>query len=363
MRFCRKIGASLADDHGNSQRAKKLGNDNYYTAPMGTGPFKFVHHKKGQEARLEANKDYWGGAPYLDAVVMKPIPETAARVMALESGQVHAIYHVPPRDAERLKPDKRFEILTPNQQRAILAGFNVTKKPLDNPKVRQALNYAVDKKAINDRIFMGIAKIADSPVPPTVWGYFKTKDYTYDVEKAKQLLKEAGYPDGFEVTLHASPGRYLMDAEVIEAIQSYLQKVGVKVNIIKLEWAAFQTAQRKKVEESQIQMYFIGWGVPTLDADIIIKNYLKEGWGDLGLNTSYYSNPEVEKLVLAQRTAKDDKARLDALKKAQEIIMEDAPQIFLYTEPQIHAKSTKVQNLIISVTEMVDQMHLTWLSD
>jgi peptide/nickel transport system substrate-binding protein len=344
-------------------QVKKLGNDNYYTAPMGTGPFKFVYHKKGEEARLEANKDYWGGAPYLDAVVMKPIPETAARVMALESGQVHAIYHVPPRDAERLKTDKRFEVLTPNQQRAILVGFNVTKKPLDDPKVRQALNYAVDKKAINDRIFLGIPKIADSPVPQTVWGYVKTKDYTYDPEKAKQLLKDAGYPNGFEVTLHASPGRYLMDAEVIEAVQSYLQKVNVKVNIITLEWAAYQTAQRKKVEESQIQMFFIGWGVPTLDADIIIKNYLKEGWGELGLNTMYYTNPEVEKLVLAQRTAKDDKSRLDALKKAQEIIMEDAPQIFLYTEPQIHAKSTKVQNLIISVTEMVDQMHLTWLSD
>jgi len=94
------------------RRSRKLGNDNYYTAPMGTGPFKFVHHKKGEEVRLVANKEYWAGEPYLDAVLMKPIPETAARVMALESGQVHAIYHVPPRDAERLKPDKRFEVLT-----------------------------------------------------------------------------------------------------------------------------------------------------------------------------------------------------------------------------------------------------------
>lgn len=341
-------------------QVKKLG-DRYYTSPVGTGPFKFVHHIRGREVRLEANKDYWGGAPYLDAVVMRPIPETAARIMSLEAGEVDVAYHVPPRDAERLRRNPKFEVLTPAAQRKIFVGMNVLWGPFKDKRVRQALNHAVDKKAIVDRIFLGLAKITDSPIPHTGYGYIPTTTYEYAPAKARQLLAEAGVAGGFEATLHFSPGRYLMDTEVVEAVQSYLAAVGVRVRIIRMEWGAFQAVLRRGPEESAVQMFFIGWGLPTLDADLAVKDYMEDAWAPGGLNSMFYARPDLTRFILAQRYFAEPDRRMYALKKIQEIIMDDAPQIFLYTEPQIHAKRSDVRDFIISVTEMVDLMHRTWL--
>ncbi|MDR7543190.1 MAG: ABC transporter substrate-binding protein [Armatimonadota bacterium] len=341
-------------------QVRKLG-ERYYTAPMGTGPFRFVHHIRGREVRLEANREYWGGAPHLDAVLMRPIPETAARIMALEAGEVDVAYHVPPRDADRLRKNPRFEVLAPPPQRKIFIGMNVLWGPFRDKRVRQALNYAVDKQAIVDRIFLGLARVTDSPVPHTGYGYFPTRTYEYDPAKARRLLAEAGYPRGFEATLHFAPGRYLMDTEVVEAVQAYLAAVGVQMKIIRMEWGAYQAAQRKGPEESTLQMFFIGWGLPTLDADLAVKDYMQESWAPGGLNNMFYARRDLTDLILAQRYFAEPERRLYALKKIQEIIMEDAPQIFLYTEPQIHAKRADVRDFTISVTEMVDLMHRTWL--
>jgi len=341
-------------------QVKKLG-ANYFTAPVGTGPFKFVHHQKGREVRLVANKEYWGGVPYLEGVLMRPIPETAARIMALEAGEVDAVYHVPPRDAARLRANPKFAVLTPPPQRKIFIGMNVQWGPFKDKRVRQALNYAVDKKAIVDKIFLGLAKITDSPVPHTGYGYFPIKAYEYNPARARQLLAEAGYPNGFRATLHYGPGRFLLDTEVVEAVQFYLAAVGVKMEIIRMEWGAYQAVLRKSVQESDVQMFFIGWGLPTLDADLAVKDYTEEAWAPGGLNNMYYARDDLTRLILAQRFFTDSEKRLYALRKIQEIIMEDAPQIFLYTEPQIHAKKADVKDFIISVTEMVDQVHRTWL--
>jgi len=119
-------------------QVRKLGNKEYHKAPVGTGPFKFVHHIRGQEVRLEANEEYWGGRPYLDAIVVKPIPEVASRLMALEAGEVHVAYHVPPRDAKRYmdNPELGIDVLTPPQQRRMFIGLNVQWGPFRDPRVR-----------------------------------------------------------------------------------------------------------------------------------------------------------------------------------------------------------------------------------
>lgn len=345
-------------------QVQALGNEDYHTAPMGTGPFKFVYHKKGEEVRLEANPEYWGGAPYLDAVLMRPIPETAARLLALESGESQVIYHVPPRDAQRFidDPSLGIEVLTPPPQRLIFIGMNVQWGPFQDVRVRQALNYAVDKEAIVNNIFLGLTQVTDSPLPPTALCYHSTKYYEYDPDKARQLLADAGYPDGFEVTLHYGSGRYLLDSEVVEAVQAYLADVGVTVNVIPLEWAAYGGVIRKPVEESEVQMFFIGWGLPTLDPDLGIQTYRKEAWAP-GLNTMFYDNPQLSDLILAQRAATDPEERCEIVEQAQGVIMEDAPQIYLYYEPQVHAKRHEVHDFIISVTERVDQVHKTWLEE
>jgi len=343
-------------------QVQKLGNEDYHTAPMGTGPFKFVHHIKGQEVLVEANEDYWGGAPYLDAIAMRPIPETASRLMALEAGESHVIYNVPPRDAQRYKDDPSLgiEVLTPPQQRTIFIGMNNKWGPLQDVRVRQALNYAVDQQAIIDNILLGLTQPMDSPLPPACACYQSTKNYAYDPDKAKQLLAEAGYADGFEATLHYGAGRFLLDSEVVEAVQSYLADVGVDVEVIPLEWAAFQATWKKPLEESEIQLFFVGWGNPTVDPDLGTYTYVEASWPP-GLNAMFYSNPDLERLIPAQRAATDPVERCDIVEEIQEIIMEDVPQIFLYYEPQVHAKRTEANDVTISVTEQIDQMHKAWL--
>ena len=343
-------------------QVQKLGNEDYHTAPMGTGPFKFVHHIKGQEVLVEANEDYWGGAPYLDAIAMRPIPETASRLMALEAGDSHVIYHVPPRDAQRYidDPSLGIEVLTPPQQRTIFVGMNVKWGPFQDVKVRQALNYAIDQQAIIDSILMGLTEPMDSPLPPTCVCYQSTKNYAYDPDRARELLAEAGYADGFKATLHYGAGRYLLDSEVVEAVQSYLADVGVDVEVVALEWAAFQAAQKKPLEETEVQMFFVGWGNPTVDPDLGTYTYREASWPP-GLNAMFYSNPELEQLIPEQRAATDPAARCDIVNEIQEIIMEDAPQIFLYYEPQVHAKRSEARDVTISLTERIDQMHKAWL--
>ena len=343
-------------------QVQNLGNEDYYTAPMGTGPFKFVHHIKGQEVLVERNEDYWGGAPYLDAIAMRPIPETASRLMALEAGESDVIYNVPPRDAERYTndPSLGIEVLTPPQQRTIFVGMNNKWGPFQDVRVRQALNYAVDKQAIIDNILLGLTQQMDSPLPPACVCYKSTKNYEYDPAKARDLLAEAGYADGFEATLHYGAGRFLLDSEVVEAVQSYLADVGVKVEVIPLEWAAFQAEWKKPLEESEIQMYFVGWGNPTVDPDLGTYTYLEASWPP-GLNAMFYSNPELEQLIPAQRAATDPAARCEIVDEIQEIIMEDAPQLFLYYEPQVHAKRQEAHDVTISVTEQIDEMQKAWL--
>lgn len=345
-------------------QVQKLGNKDYHKAPVGTGPFKFVHHIRGQEVLLKANEDYWGGRPYLDAVVVKPIPEAASRLMALEAGEVHVAYHVPPRDAKRYmeNPDLGIDVLTPPQQRRMFIGLNVQWGPLKDPRVRRALNYAVDKEAIIESIFLGLTQPMDSPMPPTALCYTPAKYYEYDPEKARELLSEAGYPNGFEVTLHYGPGRYLMDTEVVEAVQYYLEQVGVRVKVIPLEWAAFGAMMRKPLEENQLQMFFIGWGLPTLDPELGVGPFSKAAWAP-GLNCMFYSNPTVEELIKAQRAATSLKERCEIVKRIQELIMEDAPFIALYYEPQIHAKRQEVHDFVISVTERIDEVLIrdTWI--
>ncbi|MEW6048717.1 MAG: ABC transporter substrate-binding protein, partial [Bacillota bacterium] len=212
-------------------QVQKLGNENYHTAPVGTGPFKYVEHIKGDHTLLSRNDEYWGGKPYLDEVYVKPIPEAGARVMALESGEVDVVFNVPPRDVPRLEQNPKIRVIQPPAQRTMHVGINVTRGPLKDKRVRQALNYAVDKQAIVDNIFLGKTYVSDAPVAKNVFGYHSTRVYNYDPEKAKALLKEAGYPNGFSVTLTYSPGRFLMTEEVVQAIQNDLAKVGVKVTL------------------------------------------------------------------------------------------------------------------------------------
>lgn len=323
---------------------KKLGDD-YYKQPIGTGPYKFVEHIKGTQVKLVANPEYWGTKPLVEEIVMKPIPEASARVMALESGASHIITNVPPADYFRLKDNPKFYAMPALSQRSMHVSINTKRGPLKDVRVRQALNYAVDKKTIIDRIFKGTAIMMDCPgIPPASFGYTKIGVYEYNPAKAKELLAAAGYPNGFEVELAYGVGRFLMDTEVVEAIQSYLAAVGVKAKIAPSEWAAFRARESEPVDKCTVELAFVGFGLPNLDADQALHDFHSEAWPPLGLEPTFYSNPKFDQLFDLGRSTTDVTKRKNAYREATQILFDEAPWIFLFYEPQLHLARSEVKN-------------------
>lgn len=329
-------------------------------APVGTGPFKFDKWVRGEYVRVVRNNAYWGQKPYLDSVVFKVVPSDATRLVLLETGQVHAIMRVPPPDASRVAATPGLEIVNVPSVRTIYIGFNNQKAPWTDKRVRQALNYAVDKEAIVKEILGGAGGVSTAPIMPLVFGYSPQEPYPYDPEKARKLLDEAGIPRGFKCTLYHPTGRYMMDAAIAEAVQAYLREVGIEAELITMEWAAYLAFLRKPVHEATFDMFMLGWGCVTLDADYgLFPLFHTSEWAPRS-NRSFYSNPEVDALLEKARVTTDTQTRKALYAEVISILWKDAGWIFLHYEGQINAQSTKVKGLLHHVREMI-LAHRAWL--
>jgi ABC-type transport system substrate-binding protein len=334
-------------------QAEALGWDNYYQHPIGTGPYKFVEHIRGVHSRLVANDDYWGGRPYIDEIIAKPITETASRVAALQAGDIQVAIDVPPIDVGMLQADPGIQILRSEPARTCYVGVNNMWGPLKDKRVRQALNYAVDKDAINESLFLGEAQISTAPFTPLAFGYFEQPVYEYNPAKAKSLLAAAGYAGGFEVTITDSPGRFLMSTEVVEAVASYLEAVGLTVRIEQLEWAKYGTERRKPVGENQLQLFFIAWGCVTLDADHGLKVFRPDQWPPTSDSPLFYTSEGVMDLFDQARSTAVDEERLTAYEQLTALLWDDAPVIWLYIQPNTHAARVEVHGVQVRSDETI----------
>lgn len=328
---------------------------------VGTGPFSFKSHTPGEEIVLEANAEYWDGVPLLDSVVIRPIAEASSRVIALEAGDVDFIFDLPPRDALRLDEDDRFVVTRQQSERIPYLTMNNTWGPLQNKQVRQAISYAIDRQAIVDSILLGNGKVAESPVPSLAYGYAPVLPYTYDPGRARELLEEAGYSDGFSVVLTYPPGRFQNDTEMVGAIQLYLQDIGINVEIVQLEFAAWQAESRKPQEENTLQMTLQSRGATTLDADKAVSDFTTAAWTPDGLNLAFYQNDEVDRLVKEQRSIVDEAERLEVLQRIQEIIADDAPDVYLYEQVQIFGALAAVRGVEVDPTQVLLPLNQAWL--
>jgi ABC-type transport system substrate-binding protein len=308
--------------------------------PVGTGPFKFVEWVPGDHITLEANPDYWRGRPYLDRIIFQVVPEASTRVFRLESGEAHIATRIPPTEVPRLKANPNIEVLVRQTLRVIYIGMNNQKPPFNDVRVRQAVNYAIDKELLCQSILGGYADPADSPLAPLTWGYYSTGGYPYDPEKAKALLAEAGYPNGFEATLYTPKGRYLMDYETALAVQAMLAEVGIRVRVQVMEWAAYLSMLERREQE----MFLLGWAPSTADGDWVLRPLFHSANWSPRDNNALYANPEVDALIEQGMRAMGE-ARYELYKKAQEIIVRDAPWAFLYVLKDINAHSKKLHNV------------------
>ncbi|MGI2329071.1 ABC transporter substrate-binding protein [Planococcus sp. YIM B11945] len=332
---------------------EKYGKD-FTKNPVGTGPFKFVSWSPGVEAVLERNDDYFGEVPKLEKVIMKPIAEAQTRLAELEAGNIHLIVNVPPDDLVRLEGDPNVQKIEQAGMHVWWTAFNTQKEPFNDVKVRQAVNYAVNKEEIIDGLLQGTGELANSPIPPSVWGHnANVKNYPHDPEKAKQLLAEAGYPDGFEVDYWVpESGSGMQQPQVMAAaIQADLEKVGIKLNIQTFEWGTYLDKVFVPFEESDMDMHQMSWVGDNGDPDNFLYILLSgQQVPPNGFNDSYYNNEEVNQLLAEARVTSDKAERTEMYERVQEIFMEEAPWLVLDYEKQIVLAAPNVKNFELHPT-------------
>lgn len=314
--------------------------------PVGTGPFKFVSWTKDDRIVLEKFEDYRiDGLPKLDQVIYQVIPDNAARLIALRSGEVDVIDDVNPDDAATIEAEDGLELHVRGANNVGFLGFNVEKEPLDNKDVRQAINYAVDTQSIVDALYAGYAEQSVNLIPPNYLGHNdELEPYAYDPDKAKELLAKAGLEDGFEIDLWVMPVSrpYMPDPEkVAEIVQNNLADVGITVKIVREEWAPYL----EKTSNGDQELYLLGWSGSNGDPDYFFSSLLH---GDAigGENRSFWENEKVNDLLDQAQVSVDQDERADLYKEAQVIIQEEAPMVNLVHSTPLVAARSEVKNFI-----------------
>ncbi|HJV59804.1 MAG TPA: ABC transporter substrate-binding protein [Albitalea sp.] len=295
--------------------------------PVGTGPFQFVSYQKDAVIRYKANDHFWGGRPKIDNLVFSITTDASVRYAKLKTGECHVMAFPKPADVALMKQDPAINLVQQNGLNVGYIAFNVEKKPFDNKLVRQALNMAVNKKAILDAVFQGAGQPAKNPIPPTLWSYNdKVKDYPYDPAQAKALLAKAGYPSGAEVELWYLPVTrpYNPDGKrMAELIQADWEKIGVKTKLLTFEWGEYR--KRSKTGEQHAMMF--GWSGDNGDPDNFFVPLLGCSAVKGGGNVSRWCNKDFEDLVLKAKLVTKQSERAALYMKAQEIVHEEAPWV------------------------------------
>lgn len=334
-----------------SPAALEQGADYLATNTVGTGPYVISQWDRAEQVVLARNEAYWGDAPAIDTVVFKVVQEDGARLVEIEAGTADVVVRVPPAEIPRLQADPNLDVIITPGLRTIYIFFNVNHAPFDDVRVRQAVNYAVDKQAIVENLFENAALVSRAPFASPIFGFAEQPVYERDVEKARALLAEAGVEEGTTVTLYHPTGRYVQDALVSDAIRAQLAEVGLNVQLETLEWTQYVPTVRAPEPDNNIQFAMLGWGTPTMDADYALFALFHSSEFPPGFNGSFYANPEVDALLEAARSTLDQDARQAAYSEAIGLIWEDAPWLFLYSEIQVTAVRKNVTGFVVHPDE------------
>jgi peptide/nickel transport system substrate-binding protein len=321
--------------------------------PCGTGPLALKSWDHGTSMTFERFENYYGELAYPKEVKVVIVAEDATRVMLLESGDADIITDIPPIQVTRLQKNDSITLSLSNSYRIIYIGMNLTNEILSNPLVRKAISYAIDKESIIKYVLGGVAAPAPSAVPASLKGATtNVETYPYNPDKAKELLAEAGYPDGFSIKLYSSEGRYPMDRQVCEAIQPMLAKVGIDAKITVMEWAAY-TETLKAGKESEL--FLLGKNSPTGDVYYDLSLTLRSG---ASANWTFYSNPVVDDLLTKIKVEIDDSIRTQMLVELQQEMQKDAPWVMLFNQMTSCAMQSDVSGLIVYPNEVINLSRL-----
>ncbi|MCM5694012.1 ABC transporter substrate-binding protein [Sinorhizobium meliloti] len=318
----------------------------------GTGPFKLKSYEPDARSVFEVNKDWWDKPQHnLTEVEFRPIASDATRVAALLSGEVDMIVPVPLQDVDRINGTDGLKVVENPSLRTIMLALNFKKElhaapgvanPMTSVKVRQALWHAIDVNTIQKRLMRGKSRVAGMLVAPAVTGHDDAIDVPleYDVDKAKTLLAEAGYPDGFKTGLSCSNDRYIADEQICLAISSMWAKIGVQVDLS----VESKTTYFPRMDNGELDVYLLGWAsLPAMDGYSVLQALLATNDGTFGgSNPNGLSDPRIDALARSASVELEETKRVDMLKEAFRITHDDALFIPLHQQPVAWAMSNKV---------------------
>jgi len=316
---------------------KKFGKDTFKN-PVGTGPFKFASWVQNEKIHLKANENYWDKKPIIENLIFKPVADNSVRLLELEKGDIHGMDGINPDDVQKIKNNKNLRLFTQPGMNVGYLAMNNEKPPLDNQKVRLAINYAINKNGMVKAFFADgmIGMTAKNPIPPTMWSYNdKIKDHDYNKEMAKKLLKESGAKLDKSIELWAMPVArpYMPQPQrIAESIQADLKEVGLDTKIVSFEWGTYLD----KVAKGDHEMCLLGWIGDNGDPDnfmytLLSSNNTKKGSAS---NYAFYKSAEMDKYLNEGKKTIDQQKRTDSYLKAQEVFNKDVPWVPLFHSTQ-----------------------------
>ena len=312
----------------------------------GTGPYQFVEWKTGDHVLMKRYPGYWGTEPSVDELKWTWSSEQAVMTMSVQSNSAQVVNPLPPVFAKSLESDKSVDVMTTPGSAVYWVALNVKLKPLDDVRVRQALNYATDKKALVSSLLHGYGTPANSPLAPADFGYDASlTGYPYNLAKAKELLKEAGYPNGFSMSIDVQSA----ETNLAEALQGMWSKIGVDLKVNQMESGVWTTAAFGDPSQKAKQKTYsvlASWSTSTLDGDgQLTPLYATDSWAPKSANLGFYSNSKLDTILQQAASTTDNAQRKQLYDQAQQIINQDAPMVILYYATAVAAKRANIGNI------------------
>lgn len=335
--------------------------EGFRSNPVGTGPFRFVRYERDNFTQYERFDDYWAGPAKAERLIVRTIPDNDVRLLALINGEVHLAYGIGFSQFATVEANDELELLTAPSLGISVMSMNMDKAPFDNLMVRRAVNHAVNKQRIHDTVFAGYGQMADQVLPPEWFGHAEDgMTYEYDPEKARALLAEAGFADGFETTLITwnTPRPYLpAPRDAAALVKSDLAEVGIEVEIQTLSWGVYRTERGR----GGFGMALGGWISSTLDPHGIAyplyhSSFIRERDS---INWARWSNKQADELLIKGGSMYDEAERDAIYQDAMRLLMEDSPSVFLAHPINSIVARTDLEGAFIHPSNWVPLHHVS----
>jgi len=328
-----------------SENAVLSAGDNYHESPVGTGAFKFDNIVLGDRIEFVRFNNYWGEPAAVNELTFRVMPEAANRLIEVETGGADLAIGINPNDIARIESSPNLELHRRMNVATQFIGFNTQVAPFDDPRVRQAINYAIDTDGLVDSVFMGSGQAVHGFLPDTIWAFVDLEPYTQNIERAQELMAEAGLADGFSTTIwYNSDSQQRGDIAVI--VQNQLRDINIDVTVEAIEWGTYLS----RLAAGEHDMFVLQWANTTGEPDNALFNVFHSSNHGAPGNRQFYTNLYLDRLIEESRSELDHERRRELFAEIQQIIRDDAPLVFLHHGEDLVVSSPNVRGFEVLPT-------------